>query len=125
MCVTFLCLVGGEGTGWCSMHLNHQASGSNQSGVYTLVESLGCAQLFVTPWTAACQASLTFTISQHVLKLMSIESVMPSNHLIVLYWFLLYMIQIYIYIPSFLSLPPPPPSQSSDLSSLCYIAASH
>ena len=51
----------------------------------------------VTPWTAACQASLTFTISQHVLKLMSIESVMPSNHLIVLYWFLLYMIQIYIY----------------------------
>ena len=82
MCVTFLCLVGGEGTGWCSMHLNHQASGSNQSGVYTLVESLGCAQLFVTPWTAACQASPSFTISWSLLRLMSIELVMPSNHVI-------------------------------------------
>ena len=39
-------------------------------------------QLFVTPWTAAHQASLSFTISQSLLKFMSIESVMPSNHLI-------------------------------------------
>ena len=39
-------------------------------------------QLFVTPWTAACQASLFFTISWSLLKLMPIESVMPSNHLI-------------------------------------------
>ena len=38
--------------------------------------------MFVTPWTAACQASLSFTISQNSLKLMSIEGVMPSNHLI-------------------------------------------
>ena len=38
-------------------------------------------QLFVTPWTAAHQASLSFTISQSLFKLMSIESVMPSNHL--------------------------------------------
>ena len=38
-------------------------------------------QLFVTPWTAARQASLSFTISWNLLKLMSIESVMPSNHL--------------------------------------------
>ena len=38
--------------------------------------------LFVTPWTAACQASLSITNSQSLLKLMSIESVMPSNHLI-------------------------------------------
>ena len=37
---------------------------------------------FATPWTAACQASLSFTISQSLLKLMSIESVLPSNHLI-------------------------------------------
>ena len=36
----------------------------------------------MTPWTAACQASTSFTISQSLLKLMSIESVMPSNHLI-------------------------------------------
>ena len=40
------------------------------------------ARLFVTLWTAAHQASLSFTISQSLLKLMSIESVMPSNHLI-------------------------------------------
>ena len=39
-------------------------------------------QLFVTPWTAACQVFLSFTISQSLLKLMSDESVMPSNHLI-------------------------------------------
>ena len=39
-------------------------------------------QLFVTPWTAARQASLSITNSQSLLKLMSIESVMPSNHLI-------------------------------------------
>ena len=38
--------------------------------------------LFVTPWTAACQASLSFTIFRSWLKLMSIELVMPSNHLI-------------------------------------------
>ena len=38
--------------------------------------------LFVTPWTVARQASLSFTISQSLIKLMSIESVMPSNHLI-------------------------------------------
>ena len=38
--------------------------------------------LFVTPWTAACQASLSPTISQSLLKLMSFESVMPSNHLV-------------------------------------------
>ena len=39
-------------------------------------------RLFVTPWTAARQASLSFTISWRLRKLMSIESVMPSNHLI-------------------------------------------
>ena len=39
-------------------------------------------RLFVTPWTVALQASLSFTISQSLLKLMSIESMMPSNHLV-------------------------------------------
>ena len=43
---------------------------------------LSHVQLFVTPWTAAYQASLSITNSQSLLKLMSIESVMPSNHLI-------------------------------------------
>ena len=43
---------------------------------------LSHVQLFATPWTAACQASLSFTVSWSLLKLMSIESVIPSNHLI-------------------------------------------
>ena len=47
-----------------------------------VVQYLNRARLFVTPWTAAHQASLSFTISQSLFKLMSIESVMPSNHLI-------------------------------------------
>ena len=45
-------------------------------------QSLSCAWLFVTPWTAARQASLSFIISWSLLKFMSIESVMPSNHLV-------------------------------------------
>ena len=50
--------------------------------VFVVFQSLSCVRLFVTPWTAACQASLSFTISQSLLKLMSLESVMPSNHFI-------------------------------------------
>ena len=50
--------------------------------VFVVVQSLSCVQLFATPWTAARQAFLSFAISQNLLKLMSIESVMPSNHLI-------------------------------------------
>ena len=49
---------------------------------HSVVLSLSRVQLFVTLWTAARQASLSFTISQSLLKLMSVESVMPSNHLI-------------------------------------------
>ena len=49
---------------------------------FSSVQSLSCAQLFATPWTAACQASLSITNSWSLLKLMSIELVMPSNHLI-------------------------------------------
>ena len=41
-----------------------------------------CVRLFVIPWTVACQASLSITSSRSLFKLMSIESVMPSNHLI-------------------------------------------
>ena len=47
-----------------------------------VVQLLSCVQLFVTPWTAAHQASLSITSSRSLLKPMSIESVMPSNHLI-------------------------------------------
>ena len=49
---------------------------------FSSVQSLSHVQLFATPWTAARQASLSITNSQGPLKLMSIESVMPSNHLI-------------------------------------------
>ena len=49
---------------------------------FVTVQSFSCVQLFATPWTAARQTSLSFTISQGLLKLMSIESVTPSNHLI-------------------------------------------
>ena len=46
------------------------------------VQSLSRVRLFASPWTEACQASLSITNSQSLLKLMSIELVMPSNHLI-------------------------------------------
>ena len=49
---------------------------------FSSVQSLNCVQLFVTPWIAALQASLSITNSQSSPKLMSIESVMPSSHLI-------------------------------------------
>ena len=49
---------------------------------FSSVESFSCVRLFAASWTAACQASLSITSSWSLLKLMSIESVMPSNHLI-------------------------------------------
>ena len=49
---------------------------------FSSVQSLTHVQLFVTPWTAALQASLSLTISQSLLKLLSIESMMSSNHII-------------------------------------------
>ena len=53
-----------------------------QGNQFSLVQSLSRVQLFATPWTAARQASLSMTNSWSLLKLMSIELVMPSNHLI-------------------------------------------
>ena len=86
------------GFSWASGYTKHCSPGSDQGNVLLLVQSfqlnsissllLAVAQLLsrvrlsVTPWTAARQASLSFTISRSLLKLMSIESVMPSNHLI-------------------------------------------
>ena len=70
-------------------HLSHQGILLNvthehlkMSIQFGSVQSLNCVQLFATPWTAAHQASLSFTNSWGLLKLMSIKSVMPSNHLI-------------------------------------------
>ena len=63
---------------------------------FSSVQSLTCVWLFATPWTAAHQASLSIINSWSLLKLMSIESVMPSNHLILCHPLLI--------------LPPTPPS---------------
>ena len=57
--------------------------------VLSSVQSLSPVRLFATPWTAACQASLSIITSQSLLKLMFINSVMPSNHLILCHPFLL------------------------------------
>ena len=62
------------------LSLSH--SYTNSRLVSQSVQSLSCVWLFGTPWTAAHQASLSITNSQSLLKLISIESVMPSNHLI-------------------------------------------
>ena len=51
-------------------------------GLFSSVQLLSCVWLFATPWNVARQASLSITNSQNLLKLMSIESVMPSNYLI-------------------------------------------
>ena len=59
--------------GW--NHTSHH----NLSQAFSLVQSLSHVGLFVTPWTAACQDSPSITNSQSLCKLMSIESVMPSN----------------------------------------------
>ena len=50
--------------------------------IFVVFQSLSHVRLFATPWTAVHQASLSFTISQGLLKLMSFESVMPFNHII-------------------------------------------
>ena len=55
---------------------------SGSKVTFFVIQLLSHVQLFATPWTIACQASLSFTISWSLLKLMSIESVMPSNLLI-------------------------------------------
>ena len=60
------------------------------ASLVVVVQLLGHVQLFATPWSAACQASLSFTISQSLLKLTSILSVMPSSHLILYHPLLLW-----------------------------------
>ena len=55
---------------------------SLEESVNQSVQSFSCVQLFATPWTAACQPSLSITNSRSLLKLMSIKSVMPSKHFI-------------------------------------------
>ena len=61
----------------------------SEMSVVVAVQPLSCVSLVAIPWTAARQASLSFTISRSWLKLMSIESVMPSKHLIFCHFLLL------------------------------------
>ena len=63
--------------------------GDSLSFQFSSVQSLSRFWLFATPWIEACQASLSFIISCSLLKLVSIESVIPSNHLILCHPFLL------------------------------------
>ena len=65
-----------------SFHSNPKERRCQRMFKFSSVPSLSRVQLFVTPWTAAHQASLSITNSQSLLKLMAIELVMPSNHLI-------------------------------------------
>ena len=65
-----------------------------------VVQSLRCVQLPMTPWTAACQDSLSVTFSQSLLKVMSIESMIPSNHLN-LSLLLLLMVSVFLSISVF------------------------
>ena len=75
---------------WFSFLSEHGACGSTQRWTdgflcfefLVVVQLLTRVQLFAIPWTAARQASLSFTLSRSLLKLISIESVMPSNHLV-------------------------------------------
>ena len=70
----------------CSMDISYLDFATIVLGLprwyFSLVQSLSHVRLFLTPWTAALQASLSITNSQSLLKLMSIGSVIPSNHLI-------------------------------------------
>ena len=79
----------------------------NLGSVSQSVQSLSHVQLFTTPWTAACRVSLSITDSWTLLKLMSIESVMPSNNLI-------------LYLPFFL-----PPSTFPSISVFSYESVLH
>ena len=79
------CRAGALGCGGfnsCGTRALEQRLNSCGSVQFSSVQSLSCVRLFATPWTAARQASLSITISQSSLKLTSIESVMPSSHLI-------------------------------------------
>ena len=66
----------------CPQWYSTPITSAHRATPFGSVQSLSCLQRFVTPWTAACQASLSITNSWSLLKLMYMESVMPSNHLI-------------------------------------------
>ena len=71
-----------SGAWQATVHGGHRMSQIQLSNSVSSVQLLSCVQLFATPWTAAHQASLSITNSRSIFKLMSIESVIPSKHLI-------------------------------------------
>ena len=86
----YFSLVSGTAVSWLGApHIQQYISNSRGCGEiqepipkFSSVHLLSCVQLFATPWTAACQVSPSISNSWSLPKLMSIESVMPSNHLI-------------------------------------------
>ena len=64
---------------WTNSSKTHKLPKLTEYEIVVVVQSLSRVRLLVTPWTAARQASLSFAISQSLLKLMAIESVMPSD----------------------------------------------
>ena len=93
MCSLFTKLLGDEGkvcgNNFCHYHRNTLKSDCPVLWMLQSVQLVSCVQLFATPWTAACQASLSITSFQSLLNFMSIESVIPSNHLILCHLLLL------------------------------------
>ena len=63
---------------WVAIAFSH--CNNQRQVIIAIVQSLSLVRLFVTPWTEACQASLSFTISKSLLKLMSTESIQPCSH---------------------------------------------
>ena len=74
-------MAGSETKVW-SMETSLDAGDIIGAGAMTVVQLLSCVRLFESAWTAVCQASLSFHNSQSLLKLISIESVIPFNHLV-------------------------------------------
>ena len=70
-----------KGSSW-PRDRTYASCAGRQIDLTVVVQLLRRIQLFATPWTVACPASLSFTMSQSLLRFISIESVMPSNHLI-------------------------------------------
>ena len=86
------CIVGRFCTSWATREALTFSKDVQQilfDGFVVVVQLLNHVWIFETPWTVAHQASLSFTVSQSLLKLMSIDLVMPSNHLILCHPFLL------------------------------------
>ena len=88
---------------WAWMKLIHTKVWMNVKSIIVVVQSLTPVWLFETPWTAAHQTSMSFTVSRSLLKLMSIKSAMPSNHLI-LHCPLLLLPSIFPSLPAYLIL---------------------